>query len=165
MTLDSPAGAVRRDTVLVVDDEPDIRESVAQILEGMLGDVDVVTAEDGETALVRLAEGDVDAIIADFRMPGMDGLELLRRVSTNWPDVPRILMTAFGDLDIAVEAINSAHVHSFFRKPFDPEEVVDVLWQLLDQHWEAVQKEEAQSKSLDSLRNDQEHKHNGHPKP
>lgn len=163
MTLDSPEGAVRQDTVLVVDDEPDIRESVAQILESTLGGVEVATAADGDEALKRLAEGDVDVVIADFRMPGMDGLELLKQVSERWPDVPRILMTAYGDLDVAVEAINAAHVHSFFRKPFDPEEVVGVLWEVLDEHWETIQKEETRSKSLDSLRGDERRKHNGHP--
>lgn len=163
MTIESPEGKVRQDTVLVVDDEEDIRQSVAQILESSLTDVDIVTAVDAEEALRCLEAGGIDLIITDFRMPGMDGLELLRRCSESRPDVPRILMTAFGDLDIAVQAINDAHVHSFFSKPFEPQEVIDTVWKVLDQHWEDVQVAEKNSHSLASLRDDDDDAE-GHPK-
>ena len=168
MTLESPEGAVRADIVLVVDDEADIRDSVAQILEAALSDVEVVLASEAMEALRCVEAGGIDLIITDYRMPGMDGLAFLEQAAKIAPDVPRILMTAFGDLDVALEAINQAHVHSFFPKPFEPDEVTDVVWKVLDERWERVQTNERASKSLKSLQkhddgdHESEHEKGGH---
>lgn len=124
-------GAARVRVVLLVDDEPDIRASLKALLEASLDNVLVATAESGDVALVRLRDGDVDLIISDHKMPGMSGLELLARAQRIAPDVPRILVTAFPDLEIAIRAINEAGIENFFTKPFDPEQVVGAVRELL----------------------------------
>ncbi len=112
--------------VLIVDDEPDILESLQILLESAAEDVEIVCAPSGEEGLKALEDG-ADLVISDFKMPGMDGLEFLRKVREMRPEVPRILMTAFPDLQIAVNAINEARIETFFTKPLDPNEVVDVI--------------------------------------
>ncbi len=109
-------------TVLVVDDEEGLREALAAILER--AGHQVLLAADGESALkVLAAEVEVDLIIADLRMPGMDGLELLGRVRQSHPDVDLLAMTAYDSWESAVEAMRLGAVN-YLRKPFrDNEEV------------------------------------------
>jgi CheY-like chemotaxis protein len=126
--------------ILLVDDEPDILESLGTLLERSLPDVRVVTASSGDQALELLADGSCDLVLADYRMPGMDGLEFLRRAQADAPGVPRMLITAYPDLQVAMEAINTAGVDSFLTKPLDTAQVleqvraalfrrrIDVLW-------------------------------------
>jgi two-component system cell cycle sensor histidine kinase/response regulator CckA len=87
-----PVGGAPPSTILLVDDDPVVRTSVAQMLE-QLGH-SVVTAEEGREALVRLDERpDIDLLITDLAMPGLDGAGLLREVSRRYPDLPRLLIT------------------------------------------------------------------------
>jgi two-component system cell cycle sensor histidine kinase/response regulator CckA len=87
-----PVGGAPASTILLVDDDPVVRTSVAQMLE-QLGHT-VVTAEEGRDALVRLDErSDIDLLITDLAMPGLDGAGLLREVSHRYPELPRLLIT------------------------------------------------------------------------
>ena len=124
-TRSHAGGALR--VVLLVEDEPDLRELLAQLLAGALERVHVVTAPTGEEALRRMAETPPDVIVTDYKMPGMNGLDFLARARELRPDVPAILMTAFPDVDIAVRAINEARVVSFFKKPVEPDQVLRVV--------------------------------------
>ncbi len=88
----APVGGAPPSTILLVDDDSVVRKSLAQMLE-QLGHT-VVTAEEGEEALVRLDERrDIDLLITDLAMPGLDGAGLLREVSRRFPKLPRILIT------------------------------------------------------------------------
>lgn len=116
---------VRR--ILLVDDEPDILESLRELIEVSLDDVEVVAVESGEAALEVLEAQVVDLIVSDYKMPGMNGLELLTEARQRAPLVPRIVMTAFPDLDIAIRAINEASIENFFTKPLDPDEILEVV--------------------------------------
>lgn len=89
--------------------------------------LDVASAED---ALSRLAQRHVDLVISDVRMPGMDGMELLGRISRSWPDVPVVLLTAHGSVPLAVNAMKAGAV-DFLLKPFDRDEVLFVLQKAL----------------------------------
>jgi response regulator RpfG family c-di-GMP phosphodiesterase len=102
-----------RSTVLLVDDESAILETLALQLRR---DHRVLTAESGDDALRLLAlagTGPVAAVISDLRMPGMDGVELLRRIQLEYPDTTRVLHTAQSDLNAAIAAINDGGVYRY----------------------------------------------------
>ncbi|KAA0225383.1 sigma-54-dependent Fis family transcriptional regulator [Fimbriimonadia bacterium ATM] len=102
--------------ILVVDDEPNIRRILQAALERS-GYV-VTTAESGEHALELLANTDYTLVISDVLMPGITGVELLKRIKSKKPDVPVLIVTAFGTIPQAVEAIR-AGAADYITKPFD----------------------------------------------
>jgi two-component system response regulator HydG len=102
--------------VLIVDDEPSMCELIRDDLSGR--GLEVLTFTTAEDALDALGERDVDAVITDCRMPGMDGTELCRRIAERDPDIPVIVITAFGSLETAVDAIR-AGAFDFVTKPVE----------------------------------------------
>jgi DNA-binding NtrC family response regulator len=118
--------------ILVVDDEPDILEALSAYLEGTLS-VEVAVAHSGPHALEVMAAAPADVVMSDFRMPGQDGLQLLAEFRRRWPEVPRILMTAFADMQLAIRAVNESHVSRFVTKPIQPEPLAAILKELLSQ--------------------------------
>lgn len=114
-------------SILVVDDEPDILESLKDLLEAHLPGVRVLTAINGKQGLEYLRKEPVDLVVADYRMPGMDGLEFLTRCRKELPNVPRILITAFPELDAAMRAINEAAIQNFLTKPLQPETLMSAI--------------------------------------
>jgi DNA-binding NtrC family response regulator len=114
-----PAAAQRdgRQRVLVVDDEASIRDLLAKTL--ALAEYDVDTAADGSAALDRLRErrGSYNLLIADLRMPGMDGLTLIKEVKQLSPHMPIIIITGFSTESSAIEAVNLG-VAGYLTKPF-----------------------------------------------
>jgi excisionase family DNA binding protein len=110
-----------RSRVLVVDDEASIRDLLAKTL--ALAEYDVDTSPDASTALGRLRGGDYDLLIADLRMPGMDGLTLIRQVKKLRADLPVIIITGFSSESSAIEAVNLG-VAGYLRKPFRVPEVL-----------------------------------------
>ena len=101
--------------ILVVDDD----DAVQRTLERQLRSLgrEVVQALDAEHALRLLDEQTVDLVLTDVRMPGPDGMELCRRIQSGWPELPVLIMTGFGTLDAAIQAIR-AGAWDFLRKPF-----------------------------------------------
>lgn len=85
-------------SILLVDDDPGIRKSVGDML--ARSGYEVVTCDDGEAALVALRQRPkIDLVIADYKMPGMDGLQLVRRIKERAPNMPVVIMTGHGDLE------------------------------------------------------------------
>lgn len=121
----------RRQTVLLVDDETDILESLKLVLETFLHEVEVVTAESGPAALEVLERRPVDLVVSDYRMPEMNGLEFLGEARKRHPSVPRILVTAYPQLDIALRAIKEAAIENFVTKPFDSQHFLAVVGSVL----------------------------------
>ncbi len=102
--------------VLVVDDEPSIRKVIAAQL-GRDGHV-VDTAQDGEEAIAALSNADIDVVLTDLRMPGLDGMGLLRWMRDTRPEVPVVVLTAWGTVETAVDALKEGAT-DFLTKPFD----------------------------------------------
>ena len=113
-----PKGRTR---VLVVDDEASIRDLLKKTL--ALAEYDVDTAPDGGTALGMLRSSEYDLLVADLKMPGMDGLGLIRQVRHLRKDLPVIIVTGFSSESSAIEALNLG-VAGYLLKPFG---VPDVL--------------------------------------
>ena len=109
-----PARSTRQ-RVLVVDDEASIRDLLSKTL--ALAEYDVDTAPDGTAALDRLRSVDYDLLIADLKMPGMDGLTLIRQAKRMKADLPVIIITGFSTESSAIEAVNLG-VAGYLTKPF-----------------------------------------------
>lgn len=106
--------------ILVVDDEKNIRLTIFQSLEPL--EIPVRTAVNGEEAMQRLYEEPYGLVFLDLKMPGMDGMEVLRRIKENWPTTRVIIITAHGTIETAVEAMKLGAV-DFIQKPFSPGEI------------------------------------------
>ncbi|MCE5277765.1 MAG: response regulator [Planctomycetaceae bacterium] len=115
--------------VLVVDDEKNIRLTLSQALETL--DLKVDCAINGEEALAALEKKSYGLILLDLKMPGMDGIEVLRRVRQSRPDIKVIIITAHGTIEKAVEAMKLGAV-DFIQKPFVPREIRDLVTAVLD---------------------------------
>jgi DNA-binding NtrC family response regulator len=111
--------------ILIVDDELIMRESLAGWLER--DGHNVVTASSGEEALALLKRSRFDILLIDIKMEGMSGLEVLRQVKENDPDVAVVMITAYGSISTAIEAMKNG-AYDYLLKPFDP----DALGMLID---------------------------------
>ncbi|MBY8878819.1 FAD-dependent oxidoreductase [Actinacidiphila acidipaludis] len=134
------ADSSRRAVLLTVDDDPGVSRAVARDLRRRYGErYRVVRAESGDSALDALKEiklrGDLVAVIlADYRMPEMNGIEFLERAMDIHPGARRILLTAYADTGAAIDAINVVDLDHYLLKPWDPpeEKLYPVLDDLLD---------------------------------
>ena len=110
-----PASGTTRPRVLVVDDEASIRDLLAKTL--ALAEYDVDVAPDGRAALERMRMYPYDLLIADLKMPGMDGLAVIREAKRYKSDLPVIIITGFSTESSAIEAVNLG-VAGYLTKPF-----------------------------------------------
>ncbi len=111
-------------SLLLVDDESEILFS----LQGLLRrEFTLHTAESGPEALEILRQHPVHVIMTDQRMPQMTGVELMGRVKTAYPDAIRIIFTGYADIKAVVDAINNGGLYRYITKPWDPDELVELL--------------------------------------
>ncbi|MFA5943249.1 MAG: response regulator [Candidatus Thermoplasmatota archaeon] len=118
--------------LLLVDDEPDILDSVRALLESSIHGLKVITASSGRAGLDLLERERVDLIVSDFKMPGMDGIEFLYQCRRKHVNIPRVMLTAFGNEDLARRAVVDAFVGAFLSKGANPEDLVAGITRLLD---------------------------------
>ncbi len=116
-------------TILIVDDEP---ANLQKLKRTFIKDYRVLEAGSGEEALKLLQDGSIAAIITDQRMPGLSGVELLKRSLRTNPEAVRIILTGFTQVDDMMDAINEGHVHRYITKPWEP----FVLKQAVEQEME-----------------------------
>jgi thioredoxin reductase (NADPH) len=134
-----------RPSIVLVDDDPEVLASVERdIRHRYSAGYRVVAAGSGADALslverLIVREDPVALVVADQRMPGLTGTEVLARVAELLPETKRVLLTAYADTDAAISAINRAHIHYYILKPWDPpeERLYPVLDDLLED-WQAV---------------------------
>jgi len=116
--------------VLIADDEINIRRVLEAILRR--DGYEVVTAANGEEALAGMSR-DVNTVITDLKMPGLDGMGLLKRLSVDYPDVPVVMITAHGSVESAVEAVKLG-AFDYVEKPFDQEQLRQIVGKALRTH-------------------------------
>ena len=107
--------------VLIIDDEVNLRQTLARILHG--AGFEVTTAENGKQGIALLSQHAFDLVYMDIRMPDMSGLEVLKIIHADSPELPVVLFTAQPDLNTAVEALRSGAI-DYLLKPLKPEEII-----------------------------------------
>ena len=117
-------------TILIVDDEKNTRDGLKKFLEAR--DFDVSAADGGEEALRQMEKEKPDIILADLRMPGMDGMVLLEKVKLKYPEISVIVLTAYGTVDNAVKAMKAGAFY-YLTKPVNLEELEFLIKKALTQ--------------------------------
>jgi two-component system response regulator AtoC len=120
---------MRQERVLIVEDEKLIRWSVKARLEEEGFFVD--EAADGKTAFERLSDGDYDLLMLDFRLPDITGIEILERVAVSWPEISVIMMTAYGTVESAVQAMKLG-AFDYLTKPVNMDELAVIARKALE---------------------------------
>lgn len=136
--------------VAIIDDEKDIRESISQWLTLTGYETDVFS--DADSALKVIGNGYPGVVITDIRMPGLGGMELLKRLSHIDPQIPVILITGHGDVPMAVEAMRIG-AYDFLEKPFEPEKISELTLSAMKLRQSSLELEK-QKKDFSGLNND-----------
>jgi len=119
-------------TILCVDDEKSILNSLKRLLRRE--DYRLLTANSGEEGLKLLKENNVHLVVCDQRMPEMSGTDFMARVKVDYPDIIRIVLTGYTDVDAITESINKGHVYKFLLKPWNDQNLKLEIRQALDQY-------------------------------
>jgi thioredoxin reductase (NADPH) len=128
MSVTTHEGGTPRTAIITVDDDPGVSRAVARDLRRRYGEQHrIVRAESGDSALdalrqMKLRGDQVAVILADYRMPQMNGIEFLERAMDIYPGAKRVLLTAYADTDAAINAINVVDLDHYLLKPWDPPE-------------------------------------------
>jgi DNA-binding response OmpR family regulator len=117
-------------SILVVDDEQNLRHTLAFILKR--AGYDVTTTENAQEALNTLQSGAFDLMILDLKMPDVDGLSLLKMIRQNHPNLPVFILTAYGSLDSAIDALRM-EARDYLLKPIDPALLLDRIQKIMQE--------------------------------
>ena len=139
-------------TVLVVDDDPDMIGSLLMLLGAY--EYRAVPADNAAKALDILRDRDIDIVLTDIRMPGMDGIELAGRIHDHYPEIPVLILTAYAELEVTVSAIKRG-AFDFIMKPLDPEYLMHSIrkaetfraMKILDKNYRKLLEEEVKKKT------------------
>lgn len=142
--------------ILVVDDEPEILEVLAFHLK--VEGFSVVTAASGEEGVERFETDSFDLLITDMKMPGMDGIDLLRYVKARDKDIEVIILTGYGTLENAIEALRNDGAYDYLRKPLEDIEELSVSVAQALTHRQLVLDKKRLSKELSKANSDLEEK-------
>ena len=110
----------KKHCILIVDDEPNVCDSVHDLLRR---EFRVLKAHSAQEGYRIMQEEEVHIVMSDQRMPQITGVELLAKVRSHYPHAVRMLFTGFADLESIIAAINQGHIYGFLKKPWQPEEL------------------------------------------
>jgi len=116
--------------ILIVDDEEGLREGLGRILEDE--GYAVLAAENGEQALEILQHAHIDLVLTDMRMPGMDGIELLKKIHERHGNIGVIILTGYGQIETYIEAMNFGAIE-YVSKPFKVNELKFIVNKVLNE--------------------------------
>ena len=119
--------------VLIVDDDPALLEALPETLRLRMPEVEIDVADSGPSALKRLAATEYDALVCDIKMPGMDGLALLREIRRLRPQTPTLMITGHGEHDLALLALRGG-AYDFIQKPIDRDYFIASLRRAIEVH-------------------------------
>ncbi len=125
-------------SILIVDDEENLRHTLAFILER--AGYFITAAASAKEALSCLSTGSYDVIVLDLRMPEMDGLSLMALIHEKYPDAPIFILTAYGSLDTAIQALRLG-ARDYFLKPVDPAQLIKRIEEVLEEERSAKRKD------------------------
>jgi len=118
--------------ILIIDDERDVLDALYMTLNrSKQFKSEIFLVEDGDTALTIMDDQEFDLILTDYKMPKMNGIELLKKAINKSPNQVRMLITGYSDINIAKDAINKAQVHNYIEKPWDDDELVLTIHEAL----------------------------------
>nr|WP_305906831.1 response regulator [Methylomarinum sp. Ch1-1]MDP4519538.1 response regulator [Methylomarinum sp. Ch1-1] len=123
---------VKKYSILLVDDEPHVLSALRRVFRRE--NYHLASAMNGQEALQLLAESDYQVIISDFKMPKMNGAELLRQVKEHYPPIIRIMLTGHADTDAVMGAINEGAVYKFIIKPWNDDDLRVTVGLALEQY-------------------------------
>jgi two-component system response regulator VicR len=115
--------------ILIVDDEVEVAKALRRLLRK---EYEIEIAASGEEALAKIDAFRPDAVLSDFRMPGMNGAELLSAIKARMPLTLRLILSGYADLDSVLASVNDGEICRFLRKPWDDAELKATLRRLLD---------------------------------
>lgn len=118
-----------KQVILIVDDEEGLREGLSKLLESE--GYAALSAESGEQALQILQQSHIDLVLTDMRMPGMDGIELLKKIRERHPNVGVIILTGYGQIESYIEAMNFGAIE-YVSKPFKVNELKFIVNKVLN---------------------------------
>ncbi|OCL27532.1 histidine kinase [Orenia metallireducens] len=127
--------------ILIIDDEKNIRITLKQCLNQ---DYEVVTGVNGEDGLEKFKDDNFDLVLLDMKLPGIDGIEVLKKLKELDNNVNIVMITGFGTIETAVETMKMGAV-DYLRKPFAPNEIREIVKEVLDRQSLAVSDEELNS--------------------
>ncbi|HEX8988093.1 MAG TPA: HD domain-containing phosphohydrolase [Rhodocyclaceae bacterium] len=123
-------GEARALTLLFVDDEAGILSALRRLFRPL--GYRILTASGGAQGLEILANEDIDLVVSDMRMPGMDGANFLRQVRARWPGVVRLLLTGYADMASTIDAINHGEIYRYISKPWNDDEIIHTVQDALE---------------------------------
>jgi two-component system response regulator HupR/HoxA len=134
--------------ILVVDDEVSNLNALRRALRR---EYNVFTATNGQDALAIMDQNDMALVMADHRMPGMTGIELLEKAWRKYPDTIRIILTSYTDEKLLMDAINMVHAHGYLTKPWEPEEITSIVGRWLDRYLKEQTERKERDKQIEEL--------------
>ena len=142
-------GEYRNYPILYVDDEPLALET---FLAQFRDDFTIFTAQNGEGAQKILREKEIAVVITDQRMPRMSGVELLSRVKESRPETVRMLITAYSDMDVVIQAINAGSVYRYIAKPYNEDELKSIIRQGIETYYLIRERDRLEAEKLETTK-------------
>lgn len=146
MSQETASPASNPATLLFVDDEANTLSALRRLFRPL--GYNILTAESGAEALALLEKEAVDLMICDMRMPAMNGAEMLEQARAKWPNMVRILLTGYSDLDSTIAAINRGEIYRYIAKPWNDNDIVLVVRDALERKYLLAEKQRLEALAL-----------------